>query len=82
MPRRETLLDFFADLAELEGDFLVWDDGYRTHRRTYRDVARAARGFAARLRGAGIGHGAKVVFWSENPAGVGGGAVGLFAGKE
>jgi long-chain acyl-CoA synthetase len=63
---RETLLDFFADFAALEDEFLVWDDGYRTHHRTYAEVARAARAFAAKLRARGIGKGRKIVFWSEN----------------
>ena len=63
---RETLLDFFADFAVLREDFLVWDDGYRAHHRNYREVARAARGFAAKLRAQGIGKGQKIVFWSEN----------------
>ncbi len=63
---RDTLLDFFADLAVLEDEFLVWDDGYRTHQRTYNDVASAARGFAAKLRAQGIGKGEKVVLWGEN----------------
>src|ERR1700691_6247636 len=63
---RETLLDFFADFAALKEEFLVWDDGYRTHHRTYAEVARAARAFAAKLRARGIGKGQKVVFWSEN----------------
>jgi long-chain acyl-CoA synthetase len=66
MPPRETLLDFFADLAELDDEFLVWDDGYRTHSYSYADIARGARGFAGKLRTQGIGKGAKVVFWSEN----------------
>ena len=48
MPR-DTLLDFFADFAALNEEFLVWDDGYRSHHRTYAEVARAARGFAALL---------------------------------
>jgi len=65
MPR-ETLLDFFADFAALKEEFLVWDDGNRTHHRNYGDVARAARAFAAKLRAQGIGKGAKIVFWSEN----------------
>lgn len=63
---RETLLDFFADLAGIEGEFLVWDDGYRTHSYGYGEIARGARAFAAKLRGHGIGKGAKVMFWSEN----------------
>ncbi len=65
MPR-ETLLDFFHDLAAEKGEFLVHDDGYRTWTRTYAEVARAARAFAARLRTRGIGKGDKVVFWLEN----------------
>ncbi len=65
MPR-ETLLDFFQDLAAENGDFLVYDDGYRTWTRTYAEVARAARAFAVRLRSRGIGKGDKVVFWLEN----------------
>jgi long-chain acyl-CoA synthetase len=63
---RETLLDFFASFAEYSGEFLVYHDGYRTWSYRYRDVARAARIFAGRLREAGIGKGDKVLFWSEN----------------
>ena len=65
MPR-DTLLDFFDDLARERGPFLVYDDGYRAWTREYAEVARAARGFAARLAEAGAGKGDKVVFWSEN----------------
>lgn len=65
MPR-ETLLDFFADFSGLSEDFLVWDDGYRTHHRTYAEVGHAARAFAEKLRERGIGKGEKIVFWSEN----------------
>ena len=65
MPR-DTLLDFFADFAALNEEFLVWDDGYRSHHRTYAEVARAARGFAAKLRAQSIVKGQKIVFWSEN----------------
>jgi long-chain acyl-CoA synthetase len=65
-PMRATLVDFFRDLETRRGDFLVYDDGYRVHRHTYADVARAARGFAARLSSAGVTSGDKVVFWGEN----------------
>jgi long-chain acyl-CoA synthetase len=64
--RRDTLLDFFADLAIARGEFLVYDDGFRARSYTYTQTAAAARGFAARLQAAGIGKGEKVVFWSEN----------------
>jgi long-chain acyl-CoA synthetase len=63
---RDTLIDFFDDLARARGEFLVHDDGFRTRRYTYRDVGRAARGFAARLQQIGLVKGDKVVFWAEN----------------
>jgi long-chain acyl-CoA synthetase len=64
--RRETLIDLFRDLDAHRGDFLVYDDGYRVRRHTYRDVTRATRGFARRLADNGIGKGDKVVLWGEN----------------
>ncbi len=64
--KRDTLLDFFADFAELPDPFLVYDDGFRVEQRTYRQVAQAARGLAVRLREAGVRKGDKVVLWSEN----------------
>src|SRR5687768_6696481 len=64
--QRDTLIDFFRDLVTIRGDFLVYDDGYRRRVHTYDAVGRAARGFAARLAGAGIGKNDKVVFWGEN----------------
>jgi len=64
--RRDTLLDFFNDLASYSDEFLVHDDGLRVRRFTYADTARAARSFAARLQRSGIGKGEKVLVWSEN----------------
>ena len=49
MPRR-TLIDFFDDLALLDGEFLVYDDGYRTWSLTYAQTAAAARAFAGPCR--------------------------------
>ena len=63
---RRTLIDFFADLAEIDGDFLAYDDGYRTWSYSYRDTAARARAFAARLDAAAITKGQHVVIWSEN----------------
>ena len=65
MPRR-TLIDFFNDLEKTKGEFLTYDDGYRSWSYTYRDVVAAARAVAARLRAAGIGSGQHVALWSEN----------------
>jgi long-chain acyl-CoA synthetase len=64
--RRDTLIDFFGDVANAHGTFLLHDDGFRSHAFSYADVGRASRGFAARLREAGIRQGDKVVFFSEN----------------
>jgi len=64
--QRTTLIDFFRDLAEIRGEFLVYDDGYRRRAYRYEAVGRAARGFAARLAAAGFTKGDKVVFWGEN----------------
>lgn len=67
---RGTLLDFFADVtsdtAATSATFLLYDDGYRTWTWTYRELAAAARGFAQRLRHAGIQPGQAVAIWSEN----------------
>ena len=64
--KRDTLLDFFADFANLPDPFLVYDDGFRVEQRTYLQTAQAARGLAVRLREAGVRKGDKVVIWSEN----------------
>jgi long-chain acyl-CoA synthetase len=63
---RHTLIDLFRDLETHDGDFLVYDDGYRVRRHSYLEVSRASRVFAARLRSAGIAKGDKVVIWGEN----------------
>ena len=65
MPRR-TLIDFFDDLSGISGEFLAFDDGYRTWSYSYRETTDRARVFAARLHAAGIGRGDHVVIWSEN----------------
>ncbi|MDQ3213346.1 MAG: acyl--CoA ligase, partial [Acidobacteriota bacterium] len=67
MPRR-TLIDFYADLAAAPGEFVVYDDGYRSWTYSYAGIAAAAAAFAARLRGAGITRGHAVAVWSENRA--------------
>jgi long-chain acyl-CoA synthetase len=64
--QRETLIDYFRELGSIRGDFLVYDDGYRRRVFRYDQVARAARGFAARLSAAGLSKGETVVFWGEN----------------
>ncbi|HEY3383323.1 MAG TPA: AMP-binding protein [Vicinamibacterales bacterium] len=64
--RRDTLVDFFRDLSNARGPFLVHDDGYRSREYSYGEVAQAAQAFAARLDDAGLRKGDKLVFWAEN----------------
>src|SRR5882762_782844 len=63
---RDTLIDFFGDLSQARGEFLVYDDGFRSRGYSYGEVAIAARGLAARLHELGLRKGDKIVFWSEN----------------
>ena len=64
--RRETLIDFFNDFANVRDRFLIYDDGFRSYTRTYDEVTRGARTFASRLRDAGVNAGDKVIFYGEN----------------
>jgi long-chain acyl-CoA synthetase len=63
---RTTLLDFFDDLARTSGEFLVYDDGFRTRAYSYEHVVSASRAFADRLTASGVPKGDKVILWSEN----------------
>ncbi len=65
---RRTLIDYFADLSSIDGEFVVYDDGYRSWSYSYRDIAAGARAFAGRLRASGIGKGQAIAIWGENRA--------------
>lgn len=65
---RETLIDFFDDFSNKQGEFIVYDDGYRSWTYTYRDVAVSANAFSLKLRAENFNKGDKVIFWSENRA--------------
>ena len=65
MPR-DTLIDVFTDLAATRGEFLVYDDGFRSVSRSYEEVGRAARALAARLAAAGVRQGDRIIIWGEN----------------
>ncbi len=64
--KRDTLLDCFRALEAVRGQALVHDDGFRPRHYTYAALVRAARNFAAKLEAEGIGHGDRVILWSEN----------------
>ena len=63
---RDTLIDFFLDFSAVRGDFLVYDDGFRSRSYSYEEIGRRARHFAAMIRALGLRPGDAVVFWSEN----------------
>lgn len=63
---RETLNDYFHSITAHDGEYLIYDDGYRPRSYSYQDLTRAAGNFAARLEASGIGRGDKVILWSEN----------------
>ena len=65
---RRTLIDYFTDLSSLDGEFVVYDDGYRSWSYSYRDIGAAARACADRLRASGITKGQAVAIWGENRA--------------
>jgi long-chain acyl-CoA synthetase len=61
-----TLIDLFNRMANLPGEAVLYDDGYRHWRYSYADMVRAARAFAARLDEKSVGKGDTLLFWSEN----------------
>jgi long-chain acyl-CoA synthetase len=60
---------FFNRIAQIPGEFLIYDDGYRGSSWSYRDVARIAQTFRSRLRAAGVRKGHTVMIWSESRPG-------------
>src|ERR1700731_559791 len=65
MPR-VSLVDFFHDFAGLPQEFLIYDDGFRSHHYRYNEVPVQAHAFAARLRAAGLRKDDKVILYGEN----------------
>lgn len=63
---RDTLVDFFQDFAGRPQEFLIYDDGFRSHRYRYDEIFAKAHAFAARLRAAGIRKDDKVILYGEN----------------
>ena len=63
---RKSLKDFFVEFAPLSSEFIQYDNGYRSWKYSYAQIARAAKRFAARLGEHGIVKGDKVIFWCEN----------------
>lgn len=66
MMQRNTLADYFESVISRQGDYLVYDDGFRPRTYSYRALECAVRNLAAKLESAGVGRGDTVVLWSEN----------------
>jgi long-chain acyl-CoA synthetase len=63
---RDTLLHFFHDFADLPDEFLIYDDGFRSHHYRYNEVAAKAQAFAGRLRDSGFTKDDKLILYGEN----------------
>jgi len=66
---RSQLPDFLHRAAQLDAEFITYDDGYRSRRFTYKQVAQAAEAFRRRLKAAGMKKGDRAVLWSESRMG-------------
>jgi long-chain acyl-CoA synthetase len=60
---------FLSRVAQIDSEFIIFDDGYRGWTYCYREMAGMAAAFAARLRSARIQKGERVMIWSENRPG-------------
>ena len=63
---RQNLADLFCEFSQSPDEFIEYDNGYRSWKYTYIEVAHAARHFAMRLDKHKVRKGDKVIFWSEN----------------
>jgi long-chain acyl-CoA synthetase len=63
---RQNLADLFFKFSQFPDEFIEYDNGYRSWKYTYAQVAQAACHFAMRLGKHNVRKGDKVIFWSEN----------------
>ncbi len=68
-PRASELHNLFRRLANIDQEYLVYADGFRTRSFRYTEIARLAESFAARLRESGIQKGERIMIWSESRPG-------------
>jgi long-chain acyl-CoA synthetase len=60
---------FLHRIAQIDGDFIIYDDGWRGWSYRYSDVAQMAGALVAKFRSRDIGKGDHVLIWSESRAG-------------
>jgi len=68
-PRLSELHQFFRRMAQIDEEFLVYDDGFRRRSFRYREITGMALSFAARLRAHRVCKGDAVMIWSEGRPG-------------
>src|SRR4051794_3385012 len=63
----DTLVDLIRDPTRFgRGEALVWFNGFRTWRISYRELYAAIGGFSSFLDSAGIAKGDRILIWGEN----------------
>jgi long-chain acyl-CoA synthetase len=68
-PNPSVLPAFLRRVAQVNREFVIYDDGWRGWSYRYSDVDGMARALAGRLRAQGIHKGDRVIIWSEGRAG-------------
>ena len=63
---RQNLADLFCEFSQSPDEFIEYDNGYRSWKYTYTQVAHSACSFAIRMEEHKVRKGDKVIFWSEN----------------
>jgi len=64
-----TLPEFLQRIAQIDGDFIVYDDGWRGWTYRYSDVALMAGALVTKFRSGSVGKGDHILIWSESRAG-------------
>lgn len=65
----DSLIEFLQRIERLDGEFVIYDDGYRGWTYSHAEIARAAHALRARLRSSGVDKGDAVMIWSESRPG-------------
>ena len=62
------LIDFLGRAAQLDAEFIVYDDGFRGFAHSYAEIAQAVHALRLRLRAHGVAKPETVMLWSESRA--------------
>ncbi|GIW47307.1 MAG: AMP-binding protein [Deltaproteobacteria bacterium] len=62
----KTLVDLFYEILDKSGEFVIYNNGFRSWSYTYREIKDASFSFALKLQRINIKKGDRVIIWSEN----------------